>query len=66
MQTSDQISVSLELSNALIKDQAEPDEICSLVLTQYGDLRSFLVSKDGSSADDDDGPSYGSEQGQLV
>ena len=35
----------MELKNDFIKAEAEPGNLCTLLLTQYGDLRSFLINE---------------------
>ena len=39
----------MELNNDLIKAEAETGNVCSLSLTEYGDMRSFLVPSDKKS-----------------
>lgn len=48
---SDELELNLELSNRFIKAQANANDLCTIILTQYGDLRSFIandVNQDGS------------------
>lgn len=44
-QGTDELEIRMELKNDFIKAQAESGNLCTLLLTQYGDLRSFLADE---------------------
>lgn len=41
-----EVEIRLEIKNSLIKAEAETGNVCSLYLTEFGDMRSFIVPSD--------------------